>query len=92
MTPTVPSVSEVKASTDKLLDEIDQILAEVGDEIRAHSKVDEDKPYTLAMAMREGAAVTSQAIGKWHSKEGGQAGETCALSAAYLSVVARGYA
>lgn len=42
--------------------------------------------YTLADAIREGAAVTPQAIGSW-----GQQGEACALSAAYLAAKARGW-
>lgn len=91
MTPTVPSVSEVKSSTDKLLDEIDQILAEVGDEIRAYAKVDDDKPYTLADAIREGATATKQAFGAWTNKgETPEENESCALSSAYLACAARG--
>ena len=49
---------------------------------------DEEDSYTLADAMREGSKVTNQAIGSWT----GVQGETCALSAAYLAVKARGLA
>lgn len=81
--------TEVVAATDKLLSDIDAILAEVEEEIRAHAEATEEtKPFTLADAIREGAAVTDQAIGAWTTPKG----ETCALSAAYLAVKARGLA
>lgn len=80
--------AEVKAETDKLLDEIDRMLdqdaiAKLREELDA--KPAEDKPLTLSDLMREGSTVTDQAIGVWTRPTG----ETCALSAAMLAARAR---
>lgn len=92
--PDVADSKEVVAKTDALLSEIDQILAKAQDEWDWKiAPLDDEKPYTLADAMREGEQVTDQAIGSWMQvKEAGQRGETCALSAAYLALKARGLA
>lgn len=83
------SSKELVAKTDELLNEIDDMLAETIERFNAEfEELEEDKPYTLADAMREGSSVTNQAIGQWT----GAQGETCALSAAYLAVKARGLA
>lgn len=75
-------------STDELMDDIDRILAEVGEAFQEKTEeLDPEKSYTLADAMREGSAVTNQKIGGWTDP---QNGETCALSAAYLACRARG--
>ena len=92
-----PDVSDSKAvvaKTDALLDQIDQILENAQEEWDWKvGDLDESRAYTLADAMREGSEVTDQAIGTWANvKETGQRGETCALSAAYLAIKARGLA
>ena len=83
-------LTELKAETDAMLDEIDRVLDQdsiqrARDTLEALSDV---KPYTLADAMREGSMFTDQAIGAWTTP----VGETCALSAAMLAIRARGLA
>ena len=74
-----PSAEKVKADADALLEEIDALLAE---EMPAPER------YTLADAIREGAKLAPQTFGAFR----GQQGETCALSAAYDAIKARGLA
>lgn len=77
-----PIASEI---TDALLAKIDELLAEKYDELKASAEQDDSKPFTLADAIREGAAVTEPNIGGWM----GEKGEICALSAAMLAIRAR---
>ena len=87
-TPDQPS--ELIATTDAILDEIDKVLdSDVIDACRkmlASKEEVSDKPFTLADAIREGALCSDQMIGGWT----GPQGETCALSAAMVSLKARG--
>lgn len=76
------------AQTDSLLETIDKILdVKLADFQSKTDDIPEEKPYTFADAMREGSMVTDQAIGAWANAE---EGTTCALSAAYFAVKARG--
>ena len=81
--------AELLASTDKLLAQIDEILELRLDDFNSKTEDIGEKPYTLADAMREGSSVTDQAVGFWANAA---EGKTCALSAAYLAVKARGLA
>lgn len=86
------TAAEALEASAKVLDEIDRLLD--GEAVRTLAESlkgfdpTEERPYSLAQAMREGCAATDQAIGAWTTEKG----ETCALSAAMLAVRARGLA
>ena len=86
----VPENEEAKEAveaTDKLLDEIDELLDQQAIKTLREQVKDEDKALALWDLMREGSTVSEQAIGAWTDDN-----KTCALSAAMLAARARGLA
>ena len=77
--PTEGASEDLLAETDAMLDEIESLLDE---QLIVEQEAGR---FTLADAIREGSSVTNQCLGNWTSSKG----ETCALSAAALSIQAR---
>ena len=70
---------QLLADTDALLDEIDDVLDD-------QPTATDVTPFTLADAIREGAALSGQAYGHFTMPTG----ETCALGAAMAAIKVRG--
>jgi hypothetical protein len=73
MSTTIVQDRPLAESTEVLSEHLQSILSEI-----------EDRPYTLADAIREGCSVTEQNVGNW--TDGSNA---CALQAALVSIDAR---
>ena len=78
------SAKATRADAEKVIDSADALMDEIDAVLEINPEP--EKPYTLADAIREGSLLNPQKIGGWR----GPQGETCAISAAYDAVKARG--